>query len=108
MNCESTQSLALDHLMPRERGLGDRADNLVPACRSCNSSKRDRDCLTWLKSRGEFPRLMVLRRYLKLAFALSSERDWLRMPIHALAEHSPPFDVANFPIRYPELSSLRL
>lgn len=78
--CEATHPLALDHLMPRARGVNDRPDNLVAACRPCNSSKRDRDCVTWLLSRGEFPRLMLLRRYLKVAFAISAEKSGSRSP----------------------------
>lgn len=31
-----------DHLTPKAKGGTDHPDNLVPACRSCNSSRRDR------------------------------------------------------------------
>lgn len=106
--CDATHPLALDHLMPRARGLGDRPDNLIAACRPCNSSKRDRDCVTWLLSRGEFPRLMLLRRYLKVAFAISIENRWLDLTLPALGEHAPPFDTGNFPLHFPDLSILRL
>src|SRR5690606_35095125 len=53
--CGSTSNLALDHLLPRSAGMSDRPDNLVLACRSCNSSKRDRDCIAWLHGSGRFP-----------------------------------------------------
>ena len=33
--------LTLDHITPRELGGGNEATNLVTACRSCNSAKRD-------------------------------------------------------------------
>lgn len=106
--CESVESLAVDHLMPRARGMCDRPDNLVLACRSCNSSKRDRDCIAWLRKRDEFPSLMLLRRYLKLAFDISTQNRWMDMPWRALDACSPPFDPENFPLQFPELSKLKL
>lgn len=33
---------SIDHVVPRSRGGGDDWDNLAAACRSCNSSKRNR------------------------------------------------------------------
>lgn len=33
--------LTRDHVVPRSRGGTDRIANIVPACRSCNSKKRD-------------------------------------------------------------------
>jgi hypothetical protein len=40
--CGSTQDLTIDHVVPRCQGGGDEADNLVVACRSCNSRKGGR------------------------------------------------------------------
>lgn len=39
---------ALDHVYPVAHGGQSRPDNLVPACTSCNSSKRDRDPYPWI------------------------------------------------------------
>lgn len=36
-----------DHVIPRSRG-GWGGSNLVPACRACNTSKRDLDVAVWL------------------------------------------------------------
>lgn len=38
------------------------------ACRGCNSSKSDTDLLVWFAGQDRFPPLLLLRRYLKLAF----------------------------------------
>jgi hypothetical protein len=38
-----------DHVKPRSRGGLDRMDNLVTACPSCNSSKRDRTPEEWIQ-----------------------------------------------------------
>jgi hypothetical protein len=39
---ECYEDLTIDHLFPRSRGGGDGIENLVVACRSCNSRKSDR------------------------------------------------------------------
>ncbi|MEU5683612.1 HNH endonuclease [Streptomyces venezuelae] len=38
---------AIDHVIPVSEGGRDDVSNVVPACRSCNSSKRDRAVLQW-------------------------------------------------------------
>lgn len=65
--CGSEEELSLDHLIPQFKGGEHSADNLVEACRSCNSSKKALDLLEWMAKREEFPPLFLLRRYLKLA-----------------------------------------
>jgi 5-methylcytosine-specific restriction endonuclease McrA len=40
--CGRKRPLTIDHIVPIARGGGHTADNVIPACRSCNSSKRDR------------------------------------------------------------------
>src|SRR3972149_9832281 len=37
--CQSSTNLSYDHLIPRSRGGPDIADNVVLACKPCNSSK---------------------------------------------------------------------
>ncbi len=39
--CGSKESLTIDHVVPRSRGGGSTWDNLITACRSCNSKKGD-------------------------------------------------------------------
>lgn len=43
-------TLALDHMVPLSRGGENAPDNLVPACQSCNSRKRNRTPLEFLAS----------------------------------------------------------
>ncbi|MFD7557397.1 HNH endonuclease, partial [Streptomyces sp. NPDC059835] len=40
--CSWENAEAVDHLVPHDEGGRDDITNLVPACRSCNSSKRNR------------------------------------------------------------------
>lgn len=46
-----SEPLQLDHVVPLARGGRHSIGNLTPACRSCNSSKRDRLLCEWLPSR---------------------------------------------------------
>ena len=58
---------SIDHLIPRLLNGPDSADNLVPACKSCNSSKGARDLFEWAERKRFFP-LAATRRYLALAW----------------------------------------
>jgi 5-methylcytosine-specific restriction endonuclease McrA len=43
---------ALDHIIPISKGGGHTPENLIAACRECNSSKHNKDPLEFVKSRG--------------------------------------------------------
>jgi 5-methylcytosine-specific restriction endonuclease McrA len=45
--CRSEGVLTMDHVVPASRGGTHSVGNLVPACKSCNSSKRDRTIMEW-------------------------------------------------------------
>ncbi|WP_229776528.1 HNH endonuclease [Deinococcus ruber] len=45
--CGATENLSLDHVVPWSRGGADTFENLVTACRSCNSSKNARTPVEW-------------------------------------------------------------
>lgn len=49
---ESGAPLQLDHLRPRAVGGTDTADNLVVACRSCNSARQATPLATWCRQVG--------------------------------------------------------
>jgi len=53
--CGSRERLASDHLISRKRGGKNAGDNLVWACRACNSSKGAYGAREWLKGRDQFP-----------------------------------------------------
>ena len=106
--CGSTHNLSLDHLIPRLQGGEDAADNLVTACRSCNSSKGSRDVLAWSASRGELPTLVLLRRYLKLVIRYCVRNDLMSVPLAAAGTLDPPlpFALDAVPHSLPEPSLL--
>jgi hypothetical protein len=104
--CGSKEFLAVDHLIPRKRGGANTGDNLVWACRACNSSKGSQDALEWLAERHQFPPLLLLRRYLKLAIEMCEERNLM----DALLADAPllPFALSAVPRVFPLPGELRL
>ena len=107
--CGSDARLSLDHLVPQFSGGAHSADNLVVACRSCNSSKGKRDFPDWMASRKQFPPLKPLRGYLKLVMHYCVERDLMAVPLEAVKTISPaiPFSVWLLPYDYPAPHILR-
>jgi len=50
--CREKRPLALDHIIPISKGGPHSRDNVVMACRSCNSSKGAKDPIKFAKERG--------------------------------------------------------
>jgi hypothetical protein len=71
--CGSTADISYDHLISRNCGGPDIPDNVVMACKGCNSSKGDKGIYKWftLDRRYEVPRV-VEGKYLKLLYKLHS------------------------------------
>ncbi len=69
--CGAKKDLSYDHLIPLSRGGPDIPDNLVMACKSCNSSKGARGLYEWfgLNGRDAVPRVAE-GKYLKLLYQL--------------------------------------
>jgi hypothetical protein len=104
--CGVRANLSLDHLFASKVGGRDSADNIVWSCRSCNSSKGARDLLAWLGSRGQFPPLLLLRRYLKLAIGHCEDRQLLGVPLGETPEL--PFALREIPHEFPAPAGLIL
>ena len=107
--CGDTANLCADHLIPKMRGGPDSSDNLVWACRSCNSSKGGRDMLEWMRKQDRFPPLLLLRRYTKIVARRCEEAGVLALPLASLDEALLlPFDVRLLPTHFPPLEELTL
>ena len=107
--CGESGASALDHLIPKKAGGRDAGDNLVPACVSCNSSKGGKDVLVWCHDRGDFPPLLILRRYLKIADLLVREAGLMDVSVDSRELKALPIAVDAVPIsRFPAPGSLRL
>jgi hypothetical protein len=99
--CGASDNLALDHIFPQKFGGQDNAENLIFACKSCNSSKGTKDLIEWMNFRGQFLPLMIIRRYLKLIFNYCDENGLLDRKIEDLKEMKLPFKVELLPTNYP-------
>jgi hypothetical protein len=107
--CNSTDQLALDHILAQKLGGKDNGDNLIYACKKCNSSKGKKDLMEWMFFRGEeFLPLMIIRRYLKLAITYCEENNLMNLKISELELDKIPFNIKTIPIKYPAPNKLRL
>lgn len=106
--CGATENLALDHIFPQKLGGKDVGDNLVYACRSCNSSKGKTDLMEWMSYKNTFPPLMILRRYLKLVIIYCIENNLLECSVEELKNQKFPFNIEHVPVSYPKPCGLIL
>lgn len=106
--CGVTEKLSLDHLLPKKYGGKDNAENLIFACKTCNSSKGKKDLMEWMNFRGRFLPLMVIRRYLKLTYYYCAENELLDQKIAALSKMELPFKIELLPINFPQPNELIL
>ena len=107
--CGSMYRLCADHLIPKMRGGSDASDNLIWACRRCNSSKGGRDLLEWMTAKNCFPPLLLLRRYIKIVARYCEEHGCLDSRLDQLDEEpAMPFDVRMLPTQFPPLDELTL
>ena len=106
--CGAEKNLCVDHLIPRIRGGPDRADNLVWACRKCNSSKGGKDMLAWSVQKRNFPPILLLRRYVKIASRYCEEHELMDAELRSIDATALPFDIHALPPKFPPLSDLKL
>jgi hypothetical protein len=106
--CGTTESLSIDHLIARIRGGQDYSDNLVWACKSCNSSKGGRDLLEWHQLKNRFPSILLLRRYMKLVARYCVEHGILETTLAIATQQDLPFKLELLPYEFPALSTLTL
>ncbi len=106
--CGSTNDLALDHIFSQKYGGKDIGDNLIYACRPCNSSKGKKDLMEWVNSKGMFPPLMILRRYLKLIIEFCIQENLMDSSVEDLRNHNYPFNIELVPIYFPKPNLLKM
>ncbi len=106
--CGSTENLALDHIFAKKLGGKDAGDNLIYACRSCNSSKGKKDMMEWMNDQNSFPPLMILRRYLKLVVSYCIENNLMQCQVNEVQNQRHPFNINYIPVSFPKPSELVL
>ncbi len=106
--CGSVKNLCADHLIPKMKGGPDSPENLICACRSCNSSKGAKDMLAWMRIKNRFPPILLLRRYMKIVAKYCDVRGILDMPLDELDDvQDMPFDLRLLPTEFPPLHTLK-
>lgn len=106
--CGSESNLALDHLFTQKFGGKDVGDNLIYACKTCNSSKGKKDLMEWMAYKKIFPPLLILRRYLKLVINYCLDEGLMEFSIEELRQQRLPFSIEHVPLSYPKPSELKL
>ena len=106
--CCSADKLALYHIFPQRLGGKDDAENLIFACRTCNSSKGKKDLMEWMAFRGQFLPIMIIRRYLKLTFKYCNDNGLLDEQIGDLKGMELPFRIDLLPTTFPKPNELTL
>jgi hypothetical protein len=106
--CGSNEKLALDHIFPQKYGGKDDAENLIFACKTCNSSKGKKDLMEWMNYRNEFLPLMIIRRYLKLTFDYCNKNNLLDKELIELENLELPFKIQYLPTKFPKPNLLVL
>ena len=104
--CGSVHRLSVDHLIPRIKDGPDEADNLIWACRACNSSKQGRDMLQWMQAKRMFPAVLLLRRYLKIVARYCEQAHLMEMGLREACTQNLQFDLALLPYEYPALTNM--
>ena len=105
--CGAESDISIDHMIPRIKGGTDVSDNLVCACKTCNSSKGKRDLMEWYNEKQSFPPLMVLRRYIKLVYNYCYSNDLLDLKLEDQKLGNLPFSIKSLPIHYPTPNKLQ-
>ncbi|NLA24045.1 MAG: HNH endonuclease [Bacteroidales bacterium] len=106
--CGSSENLSLDHIFPQKYGGKDNAENLIFACRSCNSSKGAKDLMEWMEYRKQFLPLLIIRRYLKLTFKYCQGNNLLHQKIEDVSKMELPFKIEYIPTVFPKPDKLIL
>ena len=97
--CGTVDNLTSDHLIPKNRGGDNSADNMVLSCKSCNSSRGDKGVFEWLglKKKDNLHRL-VAGKYLKQLLRIHDENGTLnvsRSELSTLCKNCPLPDVCK-------------
>jgi hypothetical protein len=85
--CGSAADLSTDHLIPRNRGGDDSAENLVLSCKTCNTSRGDKGVFEWLglKKKDNLHRL-VAGKYLKQLLKVHEQAGTIHLSRSDLGE----------------------
>jgi len=98
--CGNVDHLSIDHLFPKKYKGTDAGENLVYSCRSCNSSKGEKDLFEWLNSQNNILSVLIIRRYLKLIINYCKKHNILDKNINEIQSLQLPFKIKYIPIKF--------
>ena len=99
----SPKDATIDHIFPRIKGGTNEMENIVFACKSCNSSKSDKDMFGWyVEHFNKFPSIYLTASYLKKIYLYALTNDILDLQLDQLNDFDLPFNWHCIPIKYPE------
>ena len=64
--------------------------------------------MAWYNERGQFPSIMVLRRYLKLVLRQCEELGIMDKTLDEVDDSALPFSLSEIPTNYPKCSEMKL
>lgn len=82
--------------------------SFTAVCPSLHESRRAFILMVWYRERGQFPSVMVLRRYLKLALQQCRDLGIMDEPWLEVDDTSLPFKLSEIPTNYPMCSEMSL
>lgn len=92
--------LTAEHIFPRSKGGNDSFDNIAYACKSCNSSKGDKDIILWMYDKQNLvPPFHLVCIYMKLVYKYAIEHELMLL-------HSKDLDQMNLPFNYNSLQCI--
>ena len=99
----ATKELTKDHVFPRSKGGRNEMNNLIMACKTCNSSKGSMDLLKWYTTvQKEYPPIDVLIHYIKNIYIYSTEQHLMNKSLEEIDSMHLPFDWHHIPMSYPQ------
>ena len=95
--------LTADHVFPRSKGGESGVDNIILACKACNTSKGSMDFFEWhFEKLGYWPDTFLLTHYLKQIYQYSKDNGLLDLTREELKERELPFNPDYVPHSYPQ------
>ena len=98
----SPKEATIDHIFPRIKGGSNEMENIVFACKTCNSSKDDKDMFGWYREHfNTFPSIYLTANYLKKIYLYAQANNLLNEELSTLDTLDLPFDWHCIPKKYP-------